>query len=59
MIAVVQSPQADPARAAHPGHEAFGVAQQTGSAHIRRELGTLDAELLERWPAGSEALVSV
>ncbi|MGV9306851.1 MULTISPECIES: helix-turn-helix domain-containing protein [unclassified Nonomuraea] len=53
-VAVAQSEQ-DPGRAAHLGHEALGVARQTGSARIQRELRTLDAELLERWPNDSQA----
>lgn len=54
-VAVAQSPQPDPARAAHLGHEALTVAQQTGSARIHRELRTLDAGLQERWPDDSHA----
>jgi uncharacterized small protein (DUF1192 family) len=63
-VAVAQSPQPDPARAAHLGNEALTVAQQTGSARIHRELRTLDTGLRERWPDDShvrsfhEALVS-
>jgi transcriptional regulator with XRE-family HTH domain/tetratricopeptide (TPR) repeat protein len=49
-VAVAQSAGADPARAALLGRDALGVAQQTGSARIRRELAALDAELLARWP---------
>ncbi|WP_214411935.1 helix-turn-helix domain-containing protein [Sphaerisporangium fuscum] len=48
-VAVVQAEQ-DPDRSAHLGREALGVAQQTGSARIHRELRTLDTELLHRWP---------
>ncbi|MFC0862428.1 helix-turn-helix domain-containing protein [Sphaerimonospora cavernae] len=56
-VAVAQSPQTDPDRAAHLGHQALNVARQTGSARIRRELRTLDMELLERWPGHAEARV--
>ncbi|MFG1707434.1 helix-turn-helix domain-containing protein [Nonomuraea sp. M3C6] len=52
-VAVVQA-EHDPARATYLGHQAIGVAQQTGSARIRRELHTLDGELLERWPDHSD-----
>jgi len=54
-VAVAQAPQRDLARAAHLGHEALGVAQQTGSARIHRELLSLDAELRERWPDDGHA----
>ncbi|MFI6603797.1 multiprotein-bridging factor 1 family protein [Nonomuraea sp. NPDC050536] len=53
-VAVAQS-QPDPARAAHLGHEALGVARRTGSVRIRRELRTLDRELSQRWPADTQA----
>ncbi|MEU7894231.1 helix-turn-helix transcriptional regulator [Nonomuraea sp. NPDC049152] len=53
-VAVVQA-ERDPARAAHLGLQALGVARQTSSARIRRELRTLDDELLERWPDDSDA----
>ena len=53
-VAVVQAEQ-DPSRAAHLGHHALGVAQQTSSARIRRELRTLDGELCERWPDHADA----
>ncbi|MFF3665508.1 helix-turn-helix domain-containing protein [Microtetraspora malaysiensis] len=54
-VAVVQSPQADADRAAQLGQEALRVAEQTGSARIRRELRALDAGLLQRWPGHSSA----
>ncbi|WP_327109257.1 helix-turn-helix domain-containing protein [Nonomuraea glycinis] len=54
-VAVTQSPQPDPARAAHLGHEALTVAQQTGSARIHRELRTLNTGLRKRWPDDSHA----
>jgi hypothetical protein len=63
-VAVVQAEQ-DPARAAHLGQEALGVAAQTSSARIRLELRTLDSELLARWPdhvdtrAFHEALITL
>ncbi|MEV1245393.1 helix-turn-helix transcriptional regulator [Nonomuraea sp. NPDC049750] len=64
-VAVAQSSLAEPSRAAHLGHEALGIAHQTGSARIRRELQTLDGELRERWPDDTdtrtfhEALISL
>lgn len=57
-VAVAQSPGCgDPGRAAHLGHDALAVAQQTGSARILRELRTLDTELLKHWPRHAEARV--
>ncbi|MFI6290047.1 multiprotein-bridging factor 1 family protein [Nonomuraea sp. NPDC050790] len=64
-VAVVQAPHPDVARAAHLGLDALGMARQTGSARIQRELSTLDGELLRRWPDDGaardfhEALVAV
>ncbi|MBB4920569.1 helix-turn-helix domain-containing protein [Streptosporangium saharense] len=64
-VAVVQTAHPDVARAAHLGQYALGVARQTGSVRIHRELRTLDSELLRRWPDDAasrdfhEALVAV
>ncbi|MFJ2034126.1 multiprotein-bridging factor 1 family protein [Streptosporangium sp. NPDC087985] len=53
-VAVSQASRPDPSRATHLGLTALGIAQQTGSARIMRELHTLDDELQTRWPGRKE-----
>lgn len=53
-VAVTQSGQPDPERAATLGIEALGIARMTGSARITHELRTLDSVLITRWPGHAE-----
>lgn len=49
-VAMVYSKQPAPDRAAELGLTALTAARQTGSARIRRELQTLQSQLVGRWP---------
>lgn len=53
-VAITQASQPDPSRAAHLGLNALGIARDTGSARIIRELRTLDSQLRTRWPDDPE-----
>lgn len=49
-VAMVYSEQPAPDQAAELGLTALNAARQTGSARIRRELQTLQTQLVTRWP---------
>ena len=52
-VAITRTAQADPGRAADLGLHALGIARETGSARIMRELRTLDTQLSKHWPGYS------
>ena len=49
-VAMVHGKEPAPDRATELGLSALGAAKQTGSARIRREVRTLQSQLLSKWP---------